>query len=148
MIRDFMKEWLIFALGAIATYQYDIMGYIVLLGVLYCVDFAVGSIASLMSGEYFKSYKFRWSVVKLAFYICPICLTLIIGVCLGRLDLFMPVVKLQIYAMTYIEAFSIVENLQRIYPTNIFIRWLHYMLAAKWATRIKGLKDIMKEDKH
>ena len=51
MIRDFMKEWRIFALGAIATYQYDIMGYMVLLGVLYCADFAVGSIASLMSGE-------------------------------------------------------------------------------------------------
>ena len=146
-MKEYFKEFVVVSLGGLMTYRLDIIGAGILFGAFFTLDFVTGCMASFCKGEEIVSYKLRWSFVKTACYLGTFSLTLFIGVCFQKLDVVFPFLKIELYAATYIECLSILENLLTIYPQNLYLKWLHYMLSAKWVKWIVGMKKMMKEHK-
>lgn len=148
-IKELFREWGTLFIGSIAVYRMEVIGVFLLFCAFFTLDFFVGIIASRLRDESLESYKFRWSFVKTFSYLGTFAFTLAIGICINAQAVFIEILKVVIYAATYIECVSILENLIAIFPNNIFFRFIHYMLSVKWVKRVSGMVDFLKEkDKH
>lgn len=144
-IKDIFKEWITLFIGAIAVYRIEVVGVFILFCAFFTADFVVDIIASRLRDESIESYKLRWSFVKTFSYLGTFAFTFAIGICIDAQEIFIEILKVVIYAATYIECVSIIENLLAIFPNNIFFKFLHYMLSVKWVKRVSGMADFFKE---
>ena len=127
-------------------------------------DFASGIFASKRVHKLgIESSKLRWSVAKYAVYCFFIIGTLVIGVFLHLIECFsedvdiytksslltytLSFIKFQMYFVSWIEAVSIVENLRLVYPKNMYLRGLHYVLVVDFRKLIPHFSTFLKEVK-
>lgn len=127
-------------------------------------DFASGIFASKRVHKLgIECSKLRWSVAKYAVYCFFIIGTLVIGVFLHLIECFsedvdiytksslltytLSFIKFQMYFVSWIEAVSIVENLRLVYPENVYLRGLHYVLVVDFRKLIPHFSSFLKEIK-
>ena len=146
-MKEHIKEWLVFVGGAIVVHMNDIIGITVIFLLLFVIDFVTGITASLSKKKKIRSYKLRWSFVKMLCYLGTFAFTQILGIIIDQKVFFEQVLNLQIYVAAYIECVSILENMTVIFPNNLFFKWIHYMLTVEWIKKISGLKEFLKEHK-
>lgn len=127
-------------------------------------DFASGIFASRRVYKLgIESSKLRWSVAKYAVYCFFIIGTLVIGVFLHLIECFsedvdiytksslltytLSFIKFQMYFVSWIEAVSIVENLRSVYPQNVYLKGIHYVLVVDIRRLIPHFSSFLKEVK-
>lgn len=110
-----------------------------------------------------QSSKLRWSAAKYAVYCFFIIGTIIIGsflhlmICIfDGIDIkektnvlywTLNFIKAQMLFITWIEAVSIIENFRLVYPENLFLKGLHYVLLFDVAKLIPKFSNFLKENK-
>lgn len=131
--------------------------------ILVSVDFITGIFASKREGRAIKirSKRMRWSMAKLLVYSGCIAFTLFIGMCLNAMELSLGAdsceetrvmifmlycVRVEAYFICWIEIVSIIENMRRRYPTNLFLKFLHYIVAVEFVKKIPKLENFLKEE--
>ncbi|GHT04226.1 hypothetical protein AGMMS49525_10350 [Bacteroidia bacterium] len=141
--------WFAFAFGSIGAYFSPTQDMIVLVIILYFVDFATGYAAYIKTtGKLgFVSKRLRWSLVKLLVYLAIIVCVYVIY---DRLEVdkyieFQKVSAIIMWAYVYIEGLSIVENAQKISPEDKFLKFLHYLLSVKVLAVIPFISNMLKE---
>lgn len=126
---------------------------------LVVIDFASGVAASMLVDHVgIKSKRLRWSFAKTAVYSITILGTLCIGVFLHLISTYadssagntvinwtLAGVKYEAYVASWVEIVSILENLIRIFPTNTFLKFIHYVVAVNFIKKIPLLANYFKE---
>ena len=135
-MEQYIHKWLLFSAGAITAYMSDIIGIVILFLILFIADFVTGCVASFLTGNKIESYRLRWSFVKTFCYFGTFVFTVISGLCL---------MKLEVYVALWIEAVSITENLIKIFPGVVFLEYMHFMVSSEWVKKISGLANFLKE---
>jgi phage-related holin len=115
------------------------------------LDFITGYIASICEGERnLKSKKMRWTAAKLLTYAGTVFMIFIIG---GLLSAFesgckaytIKIVYFVVLFFTWIETVSNFENLHRIFPKSLFIRYILWFLSVEFITNIPKFERFLKE---
>lgn len=151
---------LIMAFTAVFTNNADAIGFSMLLSLgLVILDFFTGLGASFCEGKSIQSKRLRWSFAKTLVYGGVLIFTLAIGVILHliaelantektsmtTLVTTLTIVKLETYVISYIEVLSNVENLRRIFPNNVFLKYLHWILSVEIIKKIPKYSEFLKE---
>lgn len=151
---------LIMAFTAVFTNNADAIGFSMLLSLgLVILDFFTGLGASFCEGKSIQSKRLRWSFAKTLVYGGVLIFTLAIGVILHliaelantektsitTLITTLTIVKLETYVISYIEVLSNVENLRRIFPNNVFLKYLHWILSVEIIKKIPKYSEFLKE---
>ena len=144
-MKEQFTRWLMFSSGATAVYMNEFIGIFVLFAALFVTDFITGCVASFRAGDKIESYKLRWSFVKTLCYFGTFAFTLLAGVCVNNITLFINIVKLEVYVALWIEAVSITENLLKIFPGVLFLEYIHFMLSSEWVKKLSGMTNFLKE---
>lgn len=144
-MEQHLHKWVLFAVGATVSYMSDFIGIVVLFLVVFMLDFLTGCVASFLTGHRIRSYRLRWSFVKTTCYFGAFAFTVLTGICTNNLDMFMNIVKLEVYVALWVEAVSITENLMKIFPEVLFLEYLHFMISSEWVKKISGLANFLKE---
>ncbi len=139
--------WVIFAVGALAAYQNELIGLFTLFFFFFLADFITGIVSSWKKGEKFTSSRARWSFAKTFCYIGTFVVIIIIGLCINQLAFFISILKITVWAAIWFEAVSNIENLISLFPNNRFLKFVHYILAVEWVKKIPFLSDFLKEEK-
>ena len=147
-MSDVMK-YLLFILGCIGAYFEPIELLVVLVLVLFSIDFITGIWKSLKAGDRVESRKLRWSLGKLLTYLLAMTLTFfaceVMGIEAGTA---VSVVKVEVWFIVYVEGLSIVENGLVIRPGDKFLSFLHYLLSVEFLKAIPVLANYFKQDDH
>lgn len=130
--------------------------------ILVGIDFVTGVYASKREGRSIKirSRRMRWSLAKILVYSGCISLTLLIGMLLNGMEIALGAteeqktgalifalycVRVEAYFICWIETVSIIENLRRRFPDNMFLKFLHYIVAVEFVKKIPKLETFLKE---
>jgi phage-related holin len=129
-----------------------------LVAILVAVDFFTGIIASIIEGNRLTSRKLRWSIVKLTVYATSIMFTTMLGALLhalecstGNIDgivtisVILYIVKIEAWAICWIEIVSILENSKRIRPDNIYIQFMLWLVSVEFINKIPKFADFLKQ---
>lgn len=121
-----------------------------------------------------RSRKARWSFAKLFVYVSVIAFTTFVGVGLHVFEILLRqtdpeilhgigmaddklltdinilyytlyVIKVMAWVICWIETVSVVENLRRIWPDNLFLEYLHFIIAVEIINRIPKFAKFLKE---
>jgi hypothetical protein len=133
------------------TYFEPIHGLLLLVTILFAVDFVTGFIKSVKVSHAvcIKSKKLRWSAVKMCVYLSIMALTFFICRIMGiEPDATISVIKIEVWCIVYIEGLSIVENLQTIFPNDKFFNMIHELLAIEFLKYIPILSRFLKEEEN
>ncbi len=146
------------AFMAVFTNNADAVGLAIMLSLLLVVlDFCTGIMASLCEGKSISSKRIRWSFAKTVVYAASLVLTLAIGVSLHMIEGFsteptkttlaitLTIVKFEAYVIAYIEVLSNIENLRRIFPNNLFLKYIHWILSVEIIKKIPKFSEFLKE---
>lgn len=153
---------LIMAFAALFTNNADAVGFAIMLSlVLVILDFCTGVLASLHEGKSISSKRIRWSFAKIVVYAASLVLTLAIGASLHLIEEIgavpkettlaatLTIVKFESYVIAYTEVLSNIENMRRLFPNNLFIKYLHWILSVEVIKKIPKLSEFLKErDNH
>ncbi|MDR1551865.1 MAG: phage holin family protein [Prevotellaceae bacterium] len=144
-MNDILK-WLLFIGGSIAAYFEPLQAVMLLVTMLFMLDFATGIAKAVRLGTPIKSSKLKWSLYKLLVYLGTMTLTFFIceSMRLSK-DTSVSVVNVEAWFVVYIEGLSIIENLQKI-RDNRFLQFIHYLLAVEFLKRFRILADFMKQE--
>lgn len=159
--RFFSWVWsLLLALLAAFSDNADAVGFaIILAAALVVADYITGIAASLYEGKGIVSKRMRWSFAKLTIYIITIIGTMFIGVLLHLIQVIiepettktsvliatLTILKFEAYVIAWIELLSNIENALRIFPKNIFLKFLHWILSVEAVKKIPKLAEFLKE---
>lgn len=146
-IAHLFISWALFAFGAIACYSNELIGIFALFFFFFLFDFVTGLIASWRKGEKFTSAKARWSFAKSFCYLGTFAVLIFIGVAINQVSVFIGILKVVVWAAVWFEAVSNTENMEKIFPNNRFISFLHYLLAVEWVKKMPFLSNFLKEEK-
>jgi phage-related holin len=144
-----LYKYLIFLAGCVGAYFEPIRLLVVLVVMLFCLDFATGVWKSVKINRSWeiKSKRLRWSFVKMVVYLSLIALSFVTcGFMQLRVDTAISVAKIEVWAIVYVEGLSIVENLLVIYPKDKFLRFLHYLLSVEFLKFIPIFGKFLKEE--
>lgn len=151
---------LIMAFTAVFTNNADAVGFGILLSLgLVVLDFFTGLGASFCEGKSIESKRLRWSFAKTLVYAGALVFTLAIGVILHLMEdlanmeevsmttlvVTLTIVKMETYVISYIEVLSNIENLRRIFPNNVFLKYLHWILSVEIIKKIPKYSEFLKE---
>lgn len=146
-IEEHFRKWLLFACGALGAHISTFIGIFVLFLLIFIIDFFTGCAASYVKGIKIESHKLRWSAVKTFVYFGAFSFTGVAGLCVDDMEVFVGIMKMEVYVALWIELVSITENLMIIFPGNLFIEFLHYMLSTVWVKKVAHLMNFLKERK-
>ncbi|MDR2286829.1 MAG: phage holin family protein [Prevotellaceae bacterium] len=141
-------KYAVFVITLGMTYFEPIHGLLLLVAILFTVDFVTGFIKSVKTTHAIcvKSKRLRWSAVKMCVYLSIMALTFFICRIMGiELDATLSVIKIEVWCIVYIEGLSIVENLQVIFPNDKFFSMIHELLAIEFLKYIPILSSFLKE---
>ena len=144
-LKEYLLRWMLFAGGTLAAHASTFIGITILFLVIFVIDFITRCIASFLRGKQIESYKLRWSFVKTFCYFGTFVFTALTGICVNNVDVFLEILKLQVYVALWIECVSITENLIKIFPGVIFLEYLHFMISSEWVKKLSGLANYLKE---
>jgi small-conductance mechanosensitive channel len=133
---------------------------IIIFAITTAADFFTGIAASKKEGIDFESNRLRKCFNKWLVYLGVFVGTAFLGVLLtifaksisieeavSTKGLFMNMLKWEIWIAAAIEIFSIVENLHRIRPEDIYISILYYVLCMKIKDKFPEVKDFFIQKK-
>lgn len=162
-IADRFVTW-IASLGltftAAFTNNADAVGFaLILAGGLVMADYVTGITASLYEGKKIVSKRMRWSFAKLVIYVVSVVGTLFTGVLLhliecliypdvtqtGILIFTLTAIKIESYIIAWVETVSNIENVRRIFPKNLFLKYLHWILSVEIVKKIPKFTEFLKE---
>jgi hypothetical protein len=141
-------KYLVFIVGCIAAYFEPIKLLIILVILLFCLDFVTGVWKSVkVTGKWeIKSKRLRWSFVKMFVYLALVAFSFLICEFMRLpVETAISVSKIEVWAIVYVEGLSIVENLLVIYPSDKFLKFLHYLLAVEFLKFIPVFGKFLKE---
>lgn len=151
---------LILTFTATFTNNADAVGFaLILAGGLVVADYLTGIAASLYEGKKIVSKRMRWSFAKLVVYIVSVVGTLFIGVLLHLIELLiepgttqtgiliftLTAIKFEAYIIAWVETVSNIENLRRIFPKSLFLKYLHWILSVEIVKKIPKFTEFLKE---
>lgn len=144
-----LLKYFVFLAGCAAAYLEPIKLLIILVILLFCLDFVTGVWKSVKVNRSWKikSKRLRWSFVKMFVYLALIAFSFMICEFM-RLspETAISVSKIEVWAIIYVEGLSIVENLLVIFPGDKFLRFLHYLLSVEFLKFIPVFSRFLKEE--
>ena len=146
-IAHYLISWSLFAVGALVSYANELIGIFTLFCFFFLLDFFTGLFASWRTGQKFTSAKARWSFAKSFCYLGTFAVLIFIGITINQLPALISALKVVVWAAIWFEACSNTENIEKIFPENRFIRFLHYVLAVEWVSKIPFMSNFLKEEK-
>lgn len=146
-VFQFFLAWLLFAIGSLASYSNDLIGIFMLFFFFFISDFVTGILSSHRQGKKFCSSKARWSFAKMLSYFGTFLVIIFIGICVNQLDFFIGILKITVWAGIWFEAVSNIENLLILFPNARIIKFVHYLLAVEWVSKIPFMSNFLKEEK-
>lgn len=133
---------------------------IIIFAITTAIDFFTGVTASKKEGKGIESNRLRKCFNKWLIYIGVFVGTALLGVLLtifarwisaeeavSTKGLFLQMLKWEIWIAACIEVFSIVENLHRIRPDDIYISILYYVLCLKIREKFPDIKEFFIQKK-
>jgi phage-related holin len=143
-----LLKYIFFIFGCTMTYFEPMRGLLVLVLVLFIVDFVTGVLKSrkVYHSWTLKSRKLRWSFVKMLVYMFVMALTFYVCEAMYlEKETVIGIVKIQAWCIIYIEGLSIVENLLAVFSEDKFLKFLHYALSVEFLKYIPILSNFIKE---
>ncbi len=144
-VKVIILRWATFIAGLFAVEVNELLAIFITFCVLVVTDTATGIWASMVEGYTVESYKARWTFSKLLSYFGTFALTAMIGVCIDQQEAFTYVLKAEIMIGLWVEALSVSENMERIFPENPLWKWIHSILDADIVKKFIGLTGFFKE---
>lgn len=141
-------SWTVYVIGAILSYNFELIGISFLFIFFFIIDFITGFLASLKQGKGFQSSKARWSFAKAFCYFGTFAVIVFLGLTLKKMEFMMNVLNVAVWSATWFECISNLENLLILFPENRYLKFIHYILAVDWVKKIPGLSDFLKEEKN
>jgi phage-related holin len=141
-------KYLVFGVGCVLTYFEPINFLMLLVVVLFGLDFVTGVLKSRkIRGRWtLQSKKLRWSFVKMFVYMFVIACTFFITEMMQLSEVTgITAAKVEVWCVVYIEGISIVENLLVLFPGDKFLRFIHFLLSVEFLKYVPVLSNFLKE---